>query len=72
MFRRLKDRVLLLGTLLFAVHPIHTEAVSGIVGRAELMCFVFYLGTIRVYCSICAGLSFRIFLFQTRHTLKRT
>ncbi|KYM94696.1 Transmembrane and TPR repeat-containing protein 4 [Cyphomyrmex costatus] len=26
---------------LFAVHPIHTEAVSGIVGRAELLCGLF-------------------------------
>uniref|UniRef100_H2Z0F9 dolichyl-phosphate-mannose--protein mannosyltransferase n=1 Tax=Ciona savignyi TaxID=51511 RepID=H2Z0F9_CIOSA len=29
--------------LLFAVHPVHTEAVSGVVGRAELLsAFVFY------------------------------
>ncbi|EFN75244.1 transmembrane and TPR repeat-containing protein 4 isoform X1 [Harpegnathos saltator] len=28
-------------TALFAVHPIHTEAVSGIVGRAELLCTLF-------------------------------
>lgn len=28
----------LLAGLLFAVHPIHTEAVAGIVGQAELLC----------------------------------
>ncbi len=27
--------------LLFAVHPIHTEAVTGIVGRAEVLCALF-------------------------------
>ena len=29
---------------LFAVHPVHTEAVSGIVGRAEILAFLFVLG----------------------------
>lgn len=33
-------------TVLFAVHPVHTEAVAGVVGRAELLCAVFYLLTI--------------------------
>lgn len=28
----------LLAGLLFALHPIHTEAVAGIVGQAELLC----------------------------------
>ncbi|MEO6130609.1 MAG: tetratricopeptide repeat protein [Saprospiraceae bacterium] len=32
-----------LSGLLFAIHPIHTEAVSGIVGRAELMSALFIL-----------------------------
>lgn len=31
---------------LFAVHPIHTEAVSGIVGRAELLAFTGVLGCV--------------------------
>jgi hypothetical protein len=31
---------------LFAVHPIHTEAVSGIVGRAELLAFVGVAGCV--------------------------
>ena len=29
--------------LFFGLHPIHTEAVSSIVGRAEVLCTVFYL-----------------------------
>lgn len=42
-------QVIFLTTLMFAIHPIHTEAVSGIVGRADLMCTLFYLLTILVY-----------------------
>ncbi len=33
---------------LFAVHPVHTEAVDGIVGRAELMSAAFGLGALAV------------------------
>ena len=33
----------LLAAALFAVHPLHTEAVTGIVGRAELLAAVFFL-----------------------------
>lgn len=33
---------LVLATLLFAAHPIHTEAVSGIVGRSEPLCAIFF------------------------------
>ena len=36
-------RLTVLSGLLFALHPIHTEAVSGIVGRAELMSALFIL-----------------------------
>ena len=31
----------LISSLLFGVHPVHVEAVTGIVGRAELLCAVF-------------------------------
>ena len=34
---------------LFAVHPVHTEAVTGVVGRAELLSSVFFLLTILTY-----------------------
>lgn len=33
-----KNGIALLAGLLFAVHPVHVEAVANIVGRAELMC----------------------------------
>jgi len=36
----------LLAGLLFAVHPVHTEAVVNIVGRAELMCALGALGAV--------------------------
>lgn len=36
-----------IGSLLFAIHPVHTEAVCGIVGRAELLfCFCFLVAII--------------------------
>jgi tetratricopeptide (TPR) repeat protein len=34
----------LLGGLLFAVHPVHTEAVAGVAGRAELLAALFAVG----------------------------
>jgi len=39
----------LVAALLFTVHPIHVEAVVGIVGRAELLSAIFYLLTIMFY-----------------------
>ncbi|XP_011185465.2 protein O-mannosyl-transferase Tmtc3 [Zeugodacus cucurbitae] len=38
-----------LAALLFAVHPIHTEAVTGVVGRAELLSSIFYLSAFLAY-----------------------
>ncbi|KFB36955.1 AGAP009112-PA-like protein [Anopheles sinensis] len=35
--------------LLFAAHPIHTEAVAGVVGRADLTGCIFYLLTLLAY-----------------------
>ncbi len=37
------QRLAILSGLLFAIHPIHTEAVAGIVGRAEIMTALFIL-----------------------------
>lgn len=37
--------------MLFAVHPIHTEAVTGVVGRAELLSALFYLCAFLLYTS---------------------
>ncbi len=35
-----------ISSLLFAVHPIHTEAVTGIVGRAELLAAFFFIAAL--------------------------
>ncbi|XP_072257327.1 protein O-mannosyl-transferase TMTC3 [Pyxicephalus adspersus] len=39
----------LIAALLFAVHPIHTEAVTGVVGRAELLSSIFLLAAFLSY-----------------------
>uniref|UniRef100_A0A2C9JYV8 dolichyl-phosphate-mannose--protein mannosyltransferase n=1 Tax=Biomphalaria glabrata TaxID=6526 RepID=A0A2C9JYV8_BIOGL len=41
----------LVATSLFAVHPIHTEAVTGIVGRADVLAAVLYLLSFYMYTS---------------------
>uniref|UniRef100_A0A8C8RJF8 Protein O-mannosyl-transferase TMTC3 n=1 Tax=Pelusios castaneus TaxID=367368 RepID=A0A8C8RJF8_9SAUR len=38
-----------IASLLFAVHPIHTEAVTGVVGRAELLSSIFFLAAFLSY-----------------------
>ncbi|XP_064638552.1 protein O-mannosyl-transferase TMTC4-like [Lineus longissimus] len=43
----------LLTSVLFAVHPIHTESVSGIVGRADLMCAITFLTSVLAYIQSC-------------------
>jgi protein O-mannosyl-transferase len=35
--------------LLFALHPVHVEAVANIVGRAELLCAIFFIASFLVY-----------------------
>ncbi|KAL1466352.1 hypothetical protein MTO96_026745 [Rhipicephalus appendiculatus] len=46
-----------LAAMLFAAHPVHTEAVSSIVGRAEVLCCFFFLLSFLCYhwqiCSQC-------------------
>lgn len=44
-----------LAGLLFATHPIHTEAVSGLVGRADVLASVFFLAALLLYCEACAS-----------------
>lgn len=36
---------------LFAAHPIHTEAVAGVVGQAELLCALLAITALLVYCA---------------------
>ena len=38
-----------IASLLFAVHPVHTEAVTGVVGRAELISSIFFIMAIVSY-----------------------
>lgn len=40
---------LCLAAALFATHPIHTEAVTGLVGRAEVLAAIFYLLALFAY-----------------------
>ncbi|XP_040847101.1 protein O-mannosyl-transferase TMTC4 [Ochotona curzoniae] len=46
----LAPRASLLAALLFAVHPVHTECVAGVVGRADLLCALFFLLSFLSYC----------------------
>uniref|UniRef100_F7H5E9 Protein O-mannosyl-transferase TMTC4 n=1 Tax=Callithrix jacchus TaxID=9483 RepID=F7H5E9_CALJA len=46
----LAPRASLLAALLFAVHPVHTECVAGVVGRADLLCALFFLLSFLGYC----------------------
>lgn len=41
--------------LLFAVHPIHTEAICSAVGRSDLLCAFFFFATIGQYLDIITG-----------------
>ena len=42
-----------IAALLFAVHPVHTEAVTGVVGRAELLASIFFLSALLKYKNLC-------------------
>ncbi|XP_045042617.1 protein O-mannosyl-transferase TMTC4 isoform X3 [Desmodus rotundus] len=46
----LTPRSSLLAALLFAVHPVHTECVAGVVGRADLLGALFFLLSFLGYC----------------------
>ncbi len=54
---RLFERFLptLLAGLFFALHPVHTEAVAGIVGRADVGACVFFLLSFNCYFSYCVN-----------------
>ncbi len=43
-----------LAAALFALHPIHTEAVAGIVGQAELLSAALSLVALLLYCRAAA------------------
>lgn len=49
-------------SILFAVHPIHVEAVSGIVGRADILCAVtFFISFILYHNAIKEGSYWKLF-----------
>lgn len=39
----------LYASLLFAVHPVHTESVAGLVGRADLLSSIFFFLALLIY-----------------------
>ena len=44
-----------LAALLFALHPVHTEAVAGIVGQAELLCAALSIPALLCYMAAANG-----------------
>lgn len=48
-----RKRVTLVAGLLFATHPIHTEAVAGVVGRADCGAALFFLLSLMAYIKYC-------------------
>lgn len=48
----------LLCGLFFAIHPIHTEAVANVVGRADILCALFYLLALLSYTKCFSDGSF--------------
>ena len=58
-----KNRVIpFLTALLFAVHPLHTEAVMWIAARKDLLSAAFFLGSILFYCRLKHRASIALFL----------
>lgn len=45
----------MIAVLLFAVHPIHTEVIYHIVGRADIFCALIFLISVHHYCEIMTG-----------------
>ncbi|CAN5816708.1 tetratricopeptide repeat protein [soil metagenome] len=50
-------RAALVGALIFAVHPVHTEAVANVVGQSELLVAAFLLGACLVHSGRPPGLT---------------
>lgn len=48
------SRTSFVAAALFAVHPVHSEAVTGVVGRAELLSSIFYIGAFISYARAVA------------------
>ncbi|XP_033930669.1 protein O-mannosyl-transferase TMTC1 isoform X2 [Pseudochaenichthys georgianus] len=65
------SRLAFVTALLFAVHPIHTEAVSGIVGRADVLACLLFLLTFLSYISQLSGSRIRDLRYVCSPFIKR-
>ncbi|XP_074758198.1 protein O-mannosyl-transferase TMTC1 isoform X5 [Athene noctua] len=64
-------RLAFVTALFFAVHPIHTEAVTGIVGRADVLACLLFLLAFLSYNSYLTANNNQNFLYTARPFLKR-
>ena len=48
-FSKAKSKAAIISSLAFALHPIHTEAVAGIVGRADILAGIFFLSALLTF-----------------------
>ncbi|CAH8870233.1 unnamed protein product [Trichobilharzia szidati] len=61
----LRKEAALLSAMLFSAHPVHTEAVTGVVGRAELLSSVMFLSAVLLYMGAldkCHSPSFGVYI----------
>lgn len=61
------EEVAYFSSLLFTVHPVHTECVAGLVGRADILCSILFLATILLYDQAVKGKSL-VFLILVSFT----
>lgn len=57
-FKDIDHSIISIATLLFAAHPIHTEVICSVVGRADLMCTFFFLVTFSHFLDVVEGSEF--------------
>lgn len=65
-----KDKIIsIITSLLFAVHPIHTEAVTYISGRADILAAIFFLLTLIIYIRYLSSAKIRgLYIFFSAFT----
>lgn len=52
-FETSSSHLSIMSALLFATHPVHVEAVTGLVGRAEVLCAIFFMISIECHARAC-------------------
>lgn len=57
-----EDDTALLCSIMFTVHPIHTEVVAGIVGRADILASLLFLFSFLLYTKVVKQRSHRYFV----------